>query len=45
MHDALDIVDQVMELALEDGFEVRLHLTAGHFNEDRNWQVLALFDI
>ena len=34
VHDALGIVDQVVDLTLENGLEVGLHLTAGNLDED-----------
>ncbi len=45
VHDALDVVDQMMELALQDRLEIRLHLAAGHLNQDGDGQVLALGDV
>ena len=45
MHDALDIVHQMMELALQDRLKIRLHLPAGNLNQDTDRQILPLFNI
>ena len=45
VHDALDIVDQVVELTLQNRLEVRLHLAAGDLHQNGDGQVLALLDI
>ncbi len=42
VHDALGVVDQVVDLALEDGLEVGLHLAPGHLDEDAQGQAAAL---
>ena len=34
VHEALSIVDQVVDLAFENRLEVGLHLATGHFHED-----------
>ena len=45
MHDSLNIVDQVMNLALEDRFEIFLHFTTGHLNINSQGEGFALFEI
>ena len=42
--DALDAVDEVVELALEDGLEVGLHLAAGDVDDHAERQGAALLD-
>ena len=45
VHDALSVVDQVMDLPLQDGFEIILQLAAGHLDVNSQGQAIALFDI
>jgi hypothetical protein len=39
VHDALDIVDQMVNLALQDRLEVGLHFPAGHLDENAQGKV------
>ena len=43
--DSLSAVDHVMDLALEDGFKIRLHLASGHFHPDAEGQRRAGFNV
>ena len=45
MHDPLNIIDQMMELALKNGLKIRLHLTACDLNQNTDGQILSLFNI
>ena len=43
--DAFGAVDQVVDLALEDGLEVGLHLAPGHFHPDADGQRGQVFSV
>ncbi len=45
VHDALDVVDQMVDLALQDGLEVGLHLAAGHLHENAHGEGVAFLQV
>jgi hypothetical protein len=44
VHDPLGVVDQVVDLPLQDGLEVLLHLPAGYFGHDGNGKLGGGFE-
>ncbi len=45
VHDALSIVDEVMDLPFQDGLEIRLHLAAGHLDINPERQAGPFFHV
>ena len=45
VHDALGVIDQVVDLPLQDGLEVFLHLPAGHLGEDGQGKLAGRGDV
>ena len=45
MHYALNVVDQVMNLALQDRFKIFLEFPAGNLHIYAQWKSAALFEI